>query len=66
MILVDVFSKNRVGIYQSNSLVEDEDWYSMVRNSMIKISYVNRDFLKGADSLAKEGKNKAGMYLSWC
>lgn len=63
---MDIFSKNRVGIFQSNNLLEDEEWYNLVKDPLIKISYVKKDFLKGADALAKEGKARAGVCSSWC
>lgn len=66
MILVNVSSKNKVGIFHVNILVEDEQWYDFVKDPFVKISYVKRDFLKGADTLAKEGKVKAGVCSIWC
>lgn len=66
MVLVDISSKNKTGIYQVNILVEDEEWYEFIRDPFVKISYVKRKFLKGVDALAKEGKHRAGVCSVWC
>lgn len=55
-----------MGILHGNPLVEDEEWHSLVKDPLIKISYVKREFLKCSDSLAKKGKDRAGVYSSWC
>lgn len=49
-----------------NILVENEDWFNIIRDPLIKISHVNRDFLKGADSLARQGKDMEEVISAWC
>lgn len=66
MLLVDIAFKNKVGIFQINTLVEDEEWYNLVRDPFIKISYVRRNFLKVANALAKEGKAREEVISIWC
>lgn len=66
MILVEIASKNRERVFHINNLIENVDWYILVNDPFIKISYANREFLKGAYSLAKQGKDKVGVLSAWC
>lgn len=66
MILVDIASKNEGGIFHVNSLVEDDAWYSLINDHNVKIFYVKRDYLKGADSLANQEKDTREVITLWC
>lgn len=66
MTLVDIASKNKGGIYNVNVLVENGPWLDMISDHKIKIAYASRDFLRGADSLAKQGKDSGESRVIWC
>lgn len=66
MTLVDIALKNRGGLFNINPVVEDSAWFAFVKDHNTRISYVGRDFLKGADMLAKQGKNSGKSFLIWC
>lgn len=66
MILVDLFNKNRAGYLNVNLYIEDERWISLISDASVKVSFVGRDYLKGADALANKGSESAGMHIAWC
>lgn len=66
MTLVDIASKNKGGMFNVNPWVEDNAWLKVVKNHNTKISYLRRDHLKGADSLAKQGNDMGEAVIIWC
>lgn len=64
MTLVYIATKNKGGVFHVNPLVECDAWLSLANDHNVRISYVKRDYLKGADSLAKQGKDTIrGYYM---
>lgn len=51
---------------QANPYIKDEGWMRLIADASIKVSFVSRDYLKGAYSLAKQERESGGMRASWC
>lgn len=66
MTLVDIATKNKGEVFNVNPMVEDVPWFNLVNDHKIKISYARREYLKGADALAKQGNDTGESTIIWC
>lgn len=66
VLLVQAFLKARAEANLESLIFNGEEWNNLVKEPSIKISYVNRDHLLGADELAKKGRNMDRVISAWC
>lgn len=62
MTLVNKFEKESLGW---NPIQGDSEWNDLVMDRSVKIKYLPREELQGADSLEKDGRDKAKLLSSW-
>lgn len=65
-VLEDIFIKERVGFREEDKLDFNKDMQDLINDKRFRIQFIYREFLTGADHLAKDGGLRNKMLQAWC
>ena len=65
-ILEEDFLKARAGFSEEIDWEDCDDWINLVSSNNFKVKFLLRNYLLGADKLAKEGRSRPTLLHAWC
>lgn len=65
MMLHRAFCQVKAGNFIDSYPFDNKEWWSLINNKNARLSYLSRDHLKGADTLAKQDRDFDRIISAW-
>lgn len=66
LLLVDCYQKMKVGIRCDIPVAFDDKWMEFIKDPTFRLDFMSRANLRGADDLAKKGRERSSILWAWC